>query len=205
MRHQEARHCNWYLLDSLHFNINISSWLGVGFFFQFGRILPLHLPPASRRSGVDQNEEDRKQIYDKWMGKCNWAHAHTGSALSPTRSSGCRAPSSLFCILENRRLLHCMLPGRGAVVMGVDAVVALMGLVYSGDGFWWGEMFLDWVRRLNVHTSTVHTYRLFWSSMYCIRNLTAAYVNGRFRLTAFKSVTYIRGFFVIWITCCVVY
>ena len=33
-----------------------------------------------------------------------------------------------------------MLPGRGVVVMGVDSVVALMGLVYSGDGFWWVEI-----------------------------------------------------------------
>ena len=28
-----------------------------------------------------------------------------------------------------------MLPGIGVVVMGVDSVVALMGLVYSGDGY----------------------------------------------------------------------
>ena len=34
-----------------------------------------------------------------------------------------------------------MLPGRGVVVMGVDSVVALMGLVYSGGGY------------LNVHAS----------------------------------------------------
>ena len=64
--------------------------------------------------------------------------------------------------------LHCMFPGRETVLMGVDAVVSLVGVVHCGYGNGYLVGRDSCFFRMSaptecprIHTSTVHTHRLF--------------------------------------------